>query len=135
MDGLTYKAHRSGSPALTAWVQKQKDRLRAGESSAVLATLKRAWQTTPKTGPGNKAKRLALKRTWFNLHKNRERLSYQKCRACGSPIGSGNAEGAVRNLIEIRHEQLVSSICRSSRGPAAQTPAARTGSFNPQALQ
>ena len=98
------RLHRSGSPALTAWVQKQKDRLRAGESSAVLATLKRAWQTTPKTGPGNKAKRVALKRTWLHLYNNRERLSYQKCRARGWPIGSGNAEGAVRNLIEIRHD-------------------------------
>jgi hypothetical protein len=98
------RLHRAGSPALAAWVEAQKARLRAGDVGAVLATLKHAYRTTPKTGPGNKAKRLALKRTWAHLRDRRAGLTYRTCRARGWPIGSGNAEGAVRNLVGIRHD-------------------------------
>lgn len=98
------RLHRAGTPALAAWVETQKARLYAGDVATVLATLKQAWQQTPKTGPGNKAKRLGLKRTWAHLRRHRARLAYRRCRARGWPIGSGNAEGAVRNLIGMRHD-------------------------------
>jgi hypothetical protein len=94
--------YRSGSDVLDAWVSAQKARLRKGHVTAVLRTLKEAWQQTPKTGPGNKGKRKQLKEVWKHLSKHRTRLSYQRLREQGLPIGTGVAEGAVRNLIGLR---------------------------------
>jgi hypothetical protein len=94
--------HANDSDALAAWVATQKAQLRHGKVGTVLRTLKTAWKKTPKTGPGNKGKRMRLKSVYKHLAKHRVRLSYQRFRRHDWPIGTGIAEGAVRNLIGLR---------------------------------
>ncbi len=94
--------HREGSVALRTWVEAQKARLRRGHGAAVVRELRAAWRAIPKTGPGTKAKRTRLKRIWQFLHRHRARLNYARFLAQGWDIGTGAAEGAVRNLVELR---------------------------------
>lgn len=94
--------HREGTPELTAWVEAQKGRLRAGDVAGVLTDLRAAWRGVPKTGPGNKGRRLRLKRVVKYLARNRARLNYRAFRRAGFEIGTGVAEGAVRNLVGLR---------------------------------
>lgn len=94
--------HREGSAELTAWVEAQKKRLREGDVTGVLRVLRAALRSIAKTGPGNKGRRTRLKRVLRHLKRNRHRLNYASFRRQGFEIGTGAAEGAVRNLVGLR---------------------------------
>ena len=87
---------------LEAWVHAQRKLLRHGKLSEVLATLQAALDSTPVTGPGNKARRELLDKTIKHFTKNRTRMRYHRLRAQGLVIGSGLVEGTVRHLVGMR---------------------------------
>jgi hypothetical protein len=94
--------HAEGSEELRAWVGEQATRLRKGTVHAVIETLRDAYASIPKTGPNNKGKRERLDRILKHLVENQGRLRYRDLRRQDLDIGTGAAEGAVRNLIGIR---------------------------------
>jgi hypothetical protein len=94
--------HRAGSRGLRVWVGHAKKLLREGRVRALIRQLTKALRRTPKTGPGNKGKRARLTHVINYLVEHRQRMRYHHLRARDLVIGSGAAEGAVRNVIEIR---------------------------------
>jgi hypothetical protein len=95
--------HREASDGLAAWVAKRVRELR-GRSGAkkVIAALSAAYQSIPKTGPGNKAKREKLVEILAHLDKHRHRMRYHALRQDDLNIATGAVEGAVRNLVRMR---------------------------------
>ena len=73
-----------------------------GTVLAVIEALRNAYASTPKTGPNNKGKRDRLDKILKHLVENQSRLRYRHLRRQDLDIGTGAAEGAVRNLIGIR---------------------------------
>lgn len=94
--------HRPGSQALRLWVGRIKKLLRNGRVRTVIRELAAALRSTPKTGPGNKGKRKRLSDAVRYLTEHRHRMRYDSLRARDLVIGTGAAEGAVRNLVELR---------------------------------
>lgn len=93
-----------GSDELAAWVGAQAKNLRRGASRAVLDELGRRFDTIPKTGPGNKGKRERLLKILKHFIEHQHRMKYRDLRRRDLDIGSGAAEGAVRNLVGIRFD-------------------------------
>ncbi len=96
--------HPEGSEQLRAWIGEQAARLRKGTVTAVIESLRDAYLSIPKTGPNNKGKRERLDRILKHLVANQSRLRYRDLRRQDLDIGTGAAEGAVRNLIGIRFD-------------------------------
>lgn len=94
--------HRPGSQALRLWVGRIKKLLRNGGVRTAIRELTAALRITPKTGPGNKGKRKRLADAIRYLTEHRHRMRYDCLRARDLVIGTGAAEGAVRNLVELR---------------------------------
>jgi len=94
--------HSEGSKELDRWVARQSLRLRNGEVDTVLRSIAESLNKTPKSGPGNKGKRMRIEKTLRHLTKHRQRMPYKALRADDLDIGSGAVEGAVRNLVAIR---------------------------------
>jgi hypothetical protein len=94
--------HPAGSTELAAWVGKQANRLRRGAARAVLAAVREELAKIPRTGPGNKGKRERLARLLRCLEDHGHRMRYDVFRRQDLDIGTGAAEGAVRNLVGIR---------------------------------
>ena len=94
--------HEEGTEELKKWVATQETRLRRGESRAIIDELGERFEKTPKTGPGNKGKRERLEKTINYLTAHKDRMRYAELRRDDLDIGTGAAEGAVRNLIGIR---------------------------------
>jgi hypothetical protein len=59
---------------------------------------------SPKTGPGNKGKRKRLGDIVAHFAKHRHRMRYGDLRRRDLDIGTGAAEGAVRNLVGMRFD-------------------------------
>jgi hypothetical protein len=96
--------HAEGSPALHDWIAQQTKKLRHGAITAIIQMLRDALATVPKTGPGNKGKRERLARIIAHFEKNRHRMRYREMRRRDLDMGSGAAEGAVRNLVGMRFD-------------------------------
>jgi len=94
--------HREGSRKLRAWVDEQKQRLRASDIAAVLTELTARLEAIPKTGPGNKGKRERLDTALGYLTKHQARTPYAAFIADDLDIGSGAIEGAIRNVVRMR---------------------------------
>jgi hypothetical protein len=94
--------HEEGSEALKSWVAIQTARLRRGSAQPIIDELADALARTPKVGPGNKWKRKKLSDTERYLTEHRGRMPYAELRRDDLDIGTGAAEGAVRNLIAMR---------------------------------
>ena len=94
--------YAEGSDALRAWVEGQKARLRTGDVVGALRLLRVARRGIAKTGPGNKGRRDRLTRVVKYFARNRHRMNYRAFRRQGFEIGTGVAEGAVRNLVGLR---------------------------------
>jgi hypothetical protein len=94
--------HPEGSAKLTEWVAKHTALLRRGRVEAVIGALADSLAATPKTGPGNKGKRLRIEKVLHHFEKHQARMPYAAFRRADLDIGSGAVEGAVRNLIAIR---------------------------------
>ena len=115
-DAASSKDGKDGKDgARAAWIAAQKKRLRRGQLEDLLTELNDLWTRTPKTGPGNKAKRERLQSILGHLGKHRQDLRYHLLRRQDFPIGTGVIEGAVRNLVGIR---LDGPGMRWSRGRA-----------------
>jgi hypothetical protein len=91
-----------GSDALKGWVAEQTARLRRGALQPIIDELSKTLEKTSKLGPGNKWKRTKLTDTIRYLTEHRARMPYAKFRRDDLDIGTGSAEGAVRNLIAMR---------------------------------
>jgi len=85
-----------------AWVREQKLRLQRGSFDAMMTSLSVALDDTPRTGPGNKYRRVVLARTIAHFEKNRHRMRYQRLRRLDLDIGTGVVEGTVRHVIGMR---------------------------------
>jgi hypothetical protein len=94
--------HEEGSEALKTWVATQTARLRRGSVQPIIDELAAALARTPKMGPGNKWKRKKLSDTVRYLTEHQGRMPYAELRKDDLDIGTGAAEGAVRNLIAMR---------------------------------
>ncbi len=68
--------HREGTPALKAWVEKQKERLYGGDVEAIIAELRTRLARVPVTGPGNKGRRERLEQVMNYLENRRTKLNY-----------------------------------------------------------
>jgi hypothetical protein len=96
--------HEEGSRELEMWIAEQTKKLRNGAVNAVIQLLRDELAAIPKTGPGNKGRRERLDKIIAHLDKNRHRMRYKEMRSRDLDIGSGAAEGAVRNLVGIRFD-------------------------------
>jgi hypothetical protein len=94
--------HPEGSPELATWVARQKSRLRRGGALSVIMALEQHLATIPRSGPGNKGKRLRLKRALRYLREHAHRMRYAVLRDADLDIATGAVEGAVRNLVRMR---------------------------------
>jgi hypothetical protein len=94
--------HRRNRKQLETWVAEQKKRLRLGQLEEVLAELRTILDATPRTGPGNKYRRIVLEKTLAHFTKNAARMQYHRLREQDLDIGSGVVEGAVRHLMGVR---------------------------------
>lgn len=94
--------HNEGTEQLRSWVTEQQHRLRRGKISDMLTDLRYAYAAIPKTGPGNKSRRLRLLRIIVYLAEHKHRLRYAELRREDLDIGTGAVEGAVRNLVALR---------------------------------
>jgi hypothetical protein len=96
--------HAEGSDELKAWIAEQTKRLRNGAIGSIIQLLREELAGIPKTGPGNRGKRERLAEIIAHFAKNRERMHYNEMRKRDLDIGSGAAEGAVRNLVGMRFD-------------------------------
>lgn len=94
--------HREGSDELTAWVERQKSRLRQRFAFAILDDLCKEQRAIPKTGPGNKGRRRRLGKVIQYCQEHAPRMRYAPLRSDDLDIGTGAVEGTVRNLVGLR---------------------------------
>lgn len=94
--------HPEGSPELASWVARQKGRLRRGAALSVIMSLEQHLATIPRSGPGNKGKRVRLRRALRYLREHVDRMRYAVLRQADLDIATGAVEGAVRNLVRMR---------------------------------
>jgi hypothetical protein len=90
---------REGSPALTQWVDLQRERLYDARIHLILDDLHQALEVTPKTGPGNKGKRERLDEVKLYIEKRLDQMNYKELLAQDLEIGTGQIEGAIKNVI------------------------------------
>lgn len=95
---------KEGSEQLAAWVGEQTRLLRRGSIRSIIASLKARLEAVPKTGPGNKGRRKRLADHIKYLDNHAHRMRYHVLRRRDLDIGTGAAEGAVRNLIAVRFD-------------------------------
>ena len=88
-----------GSRELKDWVEVQKDRLYGGKPEDVVAEMQARLDAIPKTGPGNKGKRSRLSAALGYLEKRLALMPYKELIEADMEIGSGQVEGAVKNII------------------------------------
>lgn len=96
--------HREGSEELHAWASKQKERLYAGRIEDILAELRQALESRPKTGPGNKGRRERLTEVIRYLDKRKHQMNYDELADKDLELGSGAVEGAVKYVIGYRFD-------------------------------
>ncbi len=94
--------YAEGSDNLNAWVDYQIADFRAGRVSTVIKRLERLAATLPRSGPGTRGRRKRMKQVIGYLKQNLDRMPYAELRRDGLDIGSGTAEGAVRQLVGMR---------------------------------
>lgn len=96
-----YIFHAEGSPEAELWVLDRTLRVLFGDVSQVVKGIR---QSVTKRGLFG-AKRKTLCGVADYLHRNRDRMRYDKYLANGWPIASGPVEGACKNLIKDRMER------------------------------
>jgi len=90
---------REGSVDLTRWVELQRERLYDARIHLILDDLRQALKVTPKTGPGNRGKRDRLAEVKRYLEDRQAQMNYKELIALDLEIGTGQVEGAVKNVI------------------------------------
>lgn len=92
----------SSRPELERWVARTEQQLREGAVAEVIDSLKAELQCIPPTGPGNRGRRERLQKTFEYYEEHESRMRYDEFLRLDLDIGTGAAEGAVRNLIAMR---------------------------------
>jgi hypothetical protein len=95
---------REGSQALRDWVESQKKHLYAGRTESIFDELVRQLDRIPPTGPGNKGRRSRLDAVCNYIVKRVEKMNYDELLARDLEIGSGQVEGAIKNVIGRRFD-------------------------------
>jgi hypothetical protein len=90
--------HPRDAQARAAWFDEQTRLLRRQGPGPVIENLKVAFEAVPKTGPGTKRRRARLLRTLKHLLDHMNHMRYAHLRRDDLDIGTGAAEGAVRNV-------------------------------------
>jgi len=96
--------HREGSAELRTWVERQKDRLYRGYLASLLGELREHLEAIPRTGPGNKGRRVRLAGVIRYLDKRVDKMRYHEVIAADLELGSGSVEGAIKNIIGKRFD-------------------------------
>jgi len=96
---------REGSAELTRWAELQRERLYDARIHLIIDDLRQALKVTPKTGPGNRGKRKRLAEVKRYLENRLEHMNYKELRAQDLEIGTGQIEGAMKNVIGKRCDQ------------------------------
>ena len=96
--------HAEGSDALTAWVEELKELVYEGQAKKLVRRLRKLLREEPKNGPGTKARRKALKTTIGYLRRRLDMMRYKEWRNQDLVIGTGQVEGAVRQLVGERFD-------------------------------
>jgi hypothetical protein len=94
----------SQAEARRKWVERQAAWLSEGKIAHVLQNLEDEWKKIPKSGPGNASKREKIEETKGYIKANQERMRYGELREKGLDIGTGVAEGAVKNVVGQRQD-------------------------------
>jgi hypothetical protein len=100
--GCADSVHPHDLDARGAWIDEQTGLLRHRGAGPVIENLKVAFEAVPKTGPGTKSRRKRLLRTLKHLLDHMQHTRYAQFRRDDLDIGTGAAEGAVRNVVGIR---------------------------------
>ena len=100
--GIGETLHPEGSDELAAWVGEQIADLKSGRVRTLIKRLEQLAAGLPRFGPGTRGKRKRMKQGINYLRKNQDRMPYAELRREGLDIGSGTAEGAVRQLVGMR---------------------------------
>jgi hypothetical protein len=96
--------HAEGSETLTAWVEELKELVYEGQAKKLVRRLRKLLREEPKNGPGTKARRKALKSTIGYLRRRLDMMRYKEWRDQDLVIGTGQVEGAVRQLVGERFD-------------------------------
>lgn len=96
--------HREGSEELREYVEVLKRLLYAGKIGALLKRLRMMMKSIPPNGPGTKGKREVLRKTINYIKKRRRMMKYGEWQSADLVIGSGQVEGAVRQLVGERFD-------------------------------
>jgi hypothetical protein len=93
---------KEGSRDLQDWVTAQKAALREGNVDAVLAAMRELQAGIGLRGPGTKGRRKRIASAIGYLENKRDLLRYKELLGQDLDIGTGAAEGAVRNVVGLR---------------------------------
>jgi hypothetical protein len=96
--------HKEGSKELAAYVDDLKALLYEGKAKTLVKLLQKLLAQVPRNGPGTKERRRLLKKTIGYLSKRLDMMDYQKWQQQDLVIGTGQAEGAVRQLVGERFD-------------------------------
>jgi hypothetical protein len=96
-----YVFHAEGSVEAELWVRLRAEKILQGHSSQVVQGIRQT--VTKHAFRGSKRKTLTA--VAYYLHRNRDRMHYDRYLAHGVPIASGPVEGACKNLIKDRMER------------------------------
>ena len=96
--------HAEGSEALAEWVGELKELLYSGRAQEIVDRLKKLLEATPTRGPGTKGRRQALASQIGYLGSWLSMMAYGDWLRLDLVIGSGQAEGAVRQLVGERFD-------------------------------
>jgi len=91
--------HGEGSAERDEWVERQKAALYDGLAIDIVAEIDRQLAGVPRTGPGNKSRREKLTETRNYIEKRLGQMTYRDLRRQDLELGTGVAEGAVKNLM------------------------------------
>jgi hypothetical protein len=96
--------HKEGSKELQAWVEELKELVYSGQAEELVARLKKLLLAQPKKGPGSKGRRQALASQIGYLEPRLDMMRYGEWIEKDLVIGSGQVEGAVRQLVGERFD-------------------------------
>jgi hypothetical protein len=96
--------HKEGSDALQEFVDELKTLLYQRKAETLLKRLRKMLCQVPNNGPGTKARRKTLKKTIGYLHRRLDMMHYREWLEQDLVIATGQAEGAVRQLVGERFD-------------------------------
>ena len=96
--------HKEGSDALQEYVEELKTLLYEGKAETLLERLQTLLSQVPRNGPGTKGRRKTLKSVIGYVRRRLDMMHYQEWLDQDLVIATGQAEGAVRQLVGERFD-------------------------------